>query len=222
MKNADLERYLRFRMSQMRLGGDLSSTEVAQFISMAVANARVDLWTAKPWTFRRHQYTLAISSEQDAYELPDNFAAIATSRENESLFGGEMVFLTKDEFDRRIPDPSAHAGGTPIVYTVYSDTTNKKKYIQFAPRPSSMSLYLNILITSPNDVSSFPESARAALIAVAQKYLFVPGTSPFDSAYGLAENEIRKMEIEDSPYAGDAWKFFDSTDEKIISMRPWV
>lgn len=198
----------------MKLVGGLTSSELSDLVDQAVDSARIDLWMVKPWTFRRHQHTLVISSEEDRYELPNNFAAIATARENESLYGMGLVFVGKDEFDRRVPRPGGYTGGNPRLYTVYAETDNKKKYIQFFPRPTVTPIHLNILITAPSNVSEFPDSARAALIAVAQKYLFLPGTLPFDSAYGLAEREIQKMEVEDSLYVEDEWKFFDDTDER--------
>ena len=200
--------------------GGLNSTEIADFVDMAISLGTVDLWNAKPWSFRRKQHTIATTAEQDAYELPHKFAAIATAREKDSAYGAGLAYLTKDEFDKCVANPSTHAGGTPLWYTVYSD--EGKKYIQFFPRPSSTSMYLNILTEAPSDVSQLPESASAALLAVCQKYLFMPGTTPFDSTHRLAEREVMKMEIEDALYVEDTWKFQDSSYEPVKTDRPWV
>lgn len=207
--------------------GGLSTSEMGDFVTMAVDNARVELWSAKPWTFRERQYSQVISSEQDAYELPDDFEAIKTSRENESLYGSAITFKSKDEFDNLVPNLSGWTSGIPQLYTVYSGTTNNKKYIQFYPRPTITPLYLNILVSAPSDVSQFPDKARAALIAVAEKYLFVPGTAQAVHAYGLAEAEIAKLEIEDSLYVESLWRFKDETDERAniydqTNFRYWL
>jgi len=219
MNERDLTKYFSLRLTQLGLA-DMPPAELTKLVGEAIKHGKADLWHARQWSFRRMQYELTISSEQDEYELPDDCCAVAVAREQSSLYGQSLVYVSKDEFDRRVPYPSSHSGSEPQLCTVYEN--NKKKYIQFYPRPDITPIYLSYLLNTPTQVDRIPDVARAALMAVIGKYLYRLGTPEYLAALQMADMEIRKLEVQDTPLAEDIWKFFDDTDVRIEYTRPWV
>jgi hypothetical protein len=220
LNQQDTEKFFSLRLAQLGLQGGLQAAEATGLVKLAIRNGLADFWHSRNWTFRRREYELVISSEQDRYELPDDCCALAVGREQASLYGMSLVYVTKDEFDRRVPRPSAHSGGTPQLCTVYED--KDKKYIKFYPRPDITPIYLSYLLDTPHSVDKVPDVGRAALLTSITKYLYTPGGHQYDAADNAAEREIGKLEVQDSPFAEDMWKFFDDTDVRVEYTRPWI
>lgn len=220
MNENEAEKYFSLRLKQLKYVGDLEPGEVTDLVKEAIKNGKADFWHKRQWTFRRRAYNLSITSEADAYELPDDACAVMVNRENDSLYGFGLVYVSKDEFDRRIPYPAAHSGDTPMLCTVYRD--KDKMYISFWPRPSSTTIYMSYLLDTPENLNNIPDVARAATYASIAKYLYPIGTPEHAIAMETADREIKALEIQDTPYAEDQWKFFDDTDVRVEYTRPWI
>lgn len=218
MNKKDFEKYFSLRLTQLGLA-NMPAAEMTELIEEAIKHGKTDLWHARQWSFRRREYELTVSSEEDRYELP-TCTAVAMSREQTSLYGQSLVYVSKDEFDRRVPSPSSHSGGYPQLYTVYAD--KKKMYIQFYPRPDVTPIYLSLLLDTPSLVDDIPDVARAALMAMIGKYLYRLGTLEWQTSVAMADMEVTKLEVQDTPFAEATWRFFDETDVRIEYTRPWV
>jgi len=220
MNKEDLARYLALRIKQLGIS-TLNPQENLSIAEMAIDLGLHDFWHARVWSFRQSQYNLSISSEQDRYALPDECVGVAGAREETSTAGSDLYYVSKAEFDRLVPRPSAHSGGTPQLFTVYKNADDGVWYIQFHPRPTVSTVMLTLAVDTPTEIVGIPSSAFPALIACCFKYLYHPETNAGMLASTVADREIRKLEVQDSPWKGSIWRFFDSTDEPIKVVRPW-
>lgn len=219
MNTDTVKGYFGRRITQLGLQGDLAAPELSALVDDAFELGFNDFWHAKKWRFRHAEKTLTITAEEDRYELPADVVAIANAREQTSLDGGAITFMSKDEFDAKIPSPSAHASGYPYVWTLYMDGV--KLWIKFYPRPSVDTIYYDALLDTPENLTRVPSIASAALIATVGKYLYKQGTEEFREAVHVAEHEIMKLEVEQNVFAGEQWKFLDATDVQTPGRLPW-
>ena len=221
MNNKDLESFLILRVKQLATG-TLLATETIELVKQAIEYGKADFWYARVWSFRHKQYNLVIASEQDRYVLPKECVGVGGAREEDSTSGSDFTYKPKSEFNRLYPRLDSYTGGTPQIFTVYQDAKNFKRYIQFWPRPTITPIKLMLLLDTPADVVSIPDIARSALVACCFKYLYHPETQTGTLASTVAKMEIKELEIQDSPWSGDIWKFFDSTDEPVKVERSWI
>lgn len=213
MNQAEYERYFSLRLRQFGILGGLNSDAAKDLIKLALRVGLADLWHAKRWTFRRRELELTIGSEAERYELQKDVCAIMVPREKSSTYGKGLIYVSKDEFDRINPRPVSHSGGVPQLCTMYQDGDNK--YIQFFPPPNITPVYLSYLVDTPATLDHVPDVAQAALVASIAKYVYEPGSAKYLAADAAAEKEIAKLEVQDSPYAEEMWRFFDDTDRQI-------
>lgn len=220
MNNREFEEFFNLRLNQLSLLGGLGPGQATKLIKLAIRIGLADLWHSNAWTFRRKECEIDTSSSAEQYELPDDCCAIMVPREKSSTYGSGLIYVTKDEFDRRVPRPTSHTGGTPQLCTMYTDKV-QKKWIQFFPPPNVSPVYLPYLADTPSGVDKVPNIARAALIATISKYLYEPGSIKYQAADISADKEIAKLEVRDSPYAEDLWRFFDDTDRQVGYTEDW-
>lgn len=180
----------------------------------------LEFWNCRPWTFRTVEYTLVITAAADEYVLPDDFRAIRSVREKETLDGYQLRYMGKEEFDYNFPKQEALHSDKPRIYTVYRK--NGKFYIKLAPRPSAMSVYIDYLGGTPGDILSVPDEAAGALVAVCEKYIYPAKSAGRVDAAKIAQVEIADLENREGVFGGTIFKFFDDTDYIVDTTRPWI
>lgn len=214
-----LQRYFKNRIKQLAIQGDLSPTDQAVMVDDAIGLGLDDFWHAKKWRFRHAERILTITSEEDGYALPKDVTAVSNVREQASLDGGSMLFMAKDEFDAKIPSPSARPSGYPHMWTLYMD--GDILWVKFFPRPTVDAIYYDALLDTPANMVTIPNIASAALIATIGKYLYKLGTWEYRESISVAESEIAKLEVEQNVFAGEQFKMLDSTDRQTSGRIPW-
>lgn len=182
-----------------------------------------DFWGASEWSFKTYEHNLAITTSVDDYALPQDFAGFVTVKEKDSLEGQELLYYPKAEFDRLVPNPTAYPSTYPQIFTVWYDKSQQLSYIRFYPMPEAgHTIVIEIVTRTPTNMGEIEERFVSGVIACAQKYLYPLGKAERLQAWAEAREEIKRLEIIDSPYQTKAYRFFDDTDTQITITRPWA
>jgi len=178
-------------------------------------------WGAKNWTFRMKSAEITTSTEAEAYDLPEDFSKYVTAREKGSYSGGWIRHMSKTQFDAVFPKPTAHTSNYPIACTTYKDTGDDVWKIQFMPIPSVSPVYVFYLSTKASSVVAIPDDFISGLLLAIESYLYPIGNQRI-AALQLYQEELKRLEVNDSRYAGDIFKILDDTDVQMKVTRPWI
>lgn len=217
MTAKEVQDYFIFLGKQSGLTDDGLKDHITRCITLGLK----DLWYAKDWRFRSEPHSLSITEQTDEYVLPDNFEGVVSVRETASISGKQLEYVTPEEFDLRFPNPSLFNSGNPQAYTIIYKATDRKFYIKIVRYPSDQTIHMTIMTSVPPKVDQLPQKASPCLYAAVEKYLHKMGSRERIIARAAFEDEVLKLEVIDSPFAGKMFKFLDSSDTEIWVKRSW-
>ena len=199
MTRTDLKTELLFLAQQSGIVSDNLDTHVEYCINRGLAS----FWNAHGWTWSTRPYTLSITSEAESYALPDDFRGIRTVRHKDSDYGGAIIYVPKERFDREIPYPTASSSDRPVACTVYTDRKAKKNYIQFFPVPEAADTIYIEMYTTDGDVDSVPQGFESGLQLDIERFLYQLGTPARFDAQRSFHDELKRMIRLDGPFKGN-------------------
>jgi len=219
MNPADLEKYLSIQAKLV----NVSASDITKYVKTCISMGLKDFWNIRPWSFRTVERELDTSTEAEAYEIdwPD-FGGFGTVREKATLAGRELLFKSKEEFDREFPRPLAHSSGYPHAFTVYKNRDSGKWVFKFFSVPSITPIYVEVYTTAPATISNVPDEFISGLRAAASKYLYPAGSPEGMAAASLFRNEIIELDRIDTPMLTRQARILDDTDVAIEIWRPWL
>lgn len=181
---------------------DMAEDDLDAHVEFCIERGLNSFWNAHGWTWSTRPYSLSISSEAAAYELPEDFRGIRAVREKDSSYGGAIIYVPKERFDREYPYPTASTSGRPRVCTVYYDREEALNYIQFFPVPESGDTIYIEMYTTVGNVDSVPHGFESGLMADVERFLYKLGTPARFSAQQSFDTELRRMIRLDGPFKG--------------------
>lgn len=216
MQRDDLEQDLMYLAKQ----SGLDQVDLDTHVQFCINRGINDFWNSYGWTWATRDYELEITSEDERYELPSDFQAVRTVRQKASYYGGPVTYLSKEQFDREFPKPTAWIAGYPQVCTVYGDRKDEKQYIKFARVPeSSTTIYID-MYTTAGSVEAVPEGFGSGLILSIEKYLYKVGTNARFQAQQIYDVEVRRLHAVDSQYRGHITSLLAAQGMQMIPWGP--
>lgn len=180
----------------------LDAPDLDDHVVFCIARGLADFWNACSWSWRTRSEELAITAEQEDYELPGDFSGVRTVRQKDSEHGGPIEFYTKEEFDRDYPAPTSYDAGYPIICTAYKNTTDGKWYIKFIRTPESGTIIYLDMYTTQGSVEGVPAGYESGLLASVEKYLYKLGTAARSNAWMQYDIEVKRLERTDTAFRG--------------------
>lgn len=215
MTNAELKKYL----GNLARQTDLKTNDLNSHTGFCVRQGLRDFWSAYPWHCRCRSDDLTLTGL--ATNLPDDFAQFRSLRETDSIRGYKLVYLEKDEFDRKYPKPESYnTSNGPVVFTCYQDEGVWKVVV--APAVIK-TLPLDYFRKPPADIAGLPDHLISGLVIAAGKYLWAPGTTAWWSASNAYRSELERLQVIDGPAGSMGSKFLDDTEQlEPGSVYPWA
>ena len=220
MTQEQLEEYLGLRLSQLGAATNLQPAEYKVLIRRAIEIGLDDFWHAGDWTFKQRRHAFTVSTTTNLYDLPDDFEGMVGVTDETNEGGGELIYLSNEDFKLAFPDPDYSSSSSPQVFTIYENEGVRR--ISFYPPPSAGTYYLEMHTKVPNNVGAIPARATAALVAVIEKYLVPIGSMARQAAEGNAMNELNKLANRDTFYAGNQTRVRDYSEYNVFPWRDWA
>lgn len=214
MTHADLKKDLLFLAKQNGMNED----GLDDHVDFAIDRGTNLFWCANGWSWSTREYELDVSSETDEYELPDDFRGIRSVRQQETTYGGSVVYLTPEEFDELFPHPAGYTSGVPLYCTIRYDRDDKVTYIKFARPPESGSTIIIDMYTTKGEVSGVPDGYEGGLIAAIEMFLHKVGSRERLAAKAAFEDEVIRLMPLDSGFQGDISQILQP---KPIRVNDW-
>ncbi len=199
---------------------ELKVPDALQYTQRAIQSGLQRFWGASKWSFKGGTYKLVISAASDSYDLPDNFDSMITLREETSNKGLKLSFMEKEAFDAFVPKQSAWSSNNPYHYTIFYEE-NGKRVISVYPRPSSTTLYLHYLKTTPADVTRVPDKFQGGVESAISMSIFLPGKSSRKVAYNEFREEVKRLEVQDKQDMSKYLKYKTEADIPYYNDLPW-
>lgn len=219
MTTQQVKDYLR----HLALASGFKASGIDPFLDSCIQIGLNEFWNAKGWSFRASAYTLSITAEQEDYELPGQFAGFRSARQQDSLEGGELTYLRKNDFDVRFPRPTHASSGYPQVFTAWRDRPNGPYKVKFFPVPQTgYSILFEMYTIAPNGAQDVPAGFEGGLMRCIEKYMYKVGTPERAMAIRDATDEINRLEVVDGPFKGAMTQMYDDTYQQVETERLWI
>jgi hypothetical protein len=191
---------------------------LTEHINFCIENGLSDFWNCYGWSWRTRPYSLSITTEAEQYVLPDDFAGIRTVRQKTSTYGGEVVYMAKEQFDREYPKATDYTSGYPQLCTTYYDKDNEAWYIKFMRVPEvGTTVYID-MYTTTSAIEDVPDGFESGLMASVEKYLYPLGSAERFSAQKNYREEVSRLKATDSPFRGHLTQMLQPPRQIV---EPW-
>lgn len=188
---------------QAKLEGQTPEEMTAQ-VTAAMQLGLARFWNARPWSFRRYEYTLTTTTSAGDYAMPNDTGAIGEVRDVTVSTGYSITVLPKDEFDRRFPKPEYYPVEVPAYAALWIDDAAvdpDKKKIRFFPRPSgTRSFKIDIFRDTPASWVPVPDKFSDVALLIASKFFLKSGSLEAASAEQEIQLELNRLDTDDSLY----------------------
>ena len=169
-------------------------------VGLVVKLGLKDFWGAGNWRFKEYEYSLALTTGDEVYDLPEDFAGFRSFREEGSAQGLKLHYIPYERFQAETPKLSQYAVGKPEAFTVFRDAADNNKWkIKFRPAPETITLYCGLVKDTGNDCSEVPDHLQSCLEAFIAKKIYPHGTPQRRAAQEEALLELRRCEVIDNP-----------------------
>lgn len=196
--------------------------DVDNFVSHSIDAGLRQFWGMWNWTFKEAEYKLTISEGKDSYDLPSDFEAIKTITEKSTNQGAKLIYMPKEEFDRMIPRQATFQSNTPQAFTIFGNSpTSSRKKISFFPQPTSDTLYLLYLKTTPTEPDVIPDKFQCGAEAFMTVRMYQHGKQARRDAYIEAREEFKRLVQTDKYDQSNPTKYMDETDVVLYSNPPY-
>lgn len=215
--NADLVSYFTEKAAQAEMKGN-----VAKLVANSISISLIEMWNERWWRFRMLRHNFAITDQSNEYELPANFAGIASIR-SEGTDGQTLEILAIEEFDGRYPVIGT-GSQAPDACTIYDDEGQQKSYIKFNRVPANQTFPMQIFRTTPSQVESIPDIALGVMRLCVWKNMLVIGSEQFRSAESLYWLRVQELERREGPMGGLVYEMPTGRPSIRPSRRkaPWM
>ena len=218
MTNDNASQYLRQMLSVSGINYDNPDTVIHVAIPAGISS----FWGMHNWKFKGATYTLTVEGTADTYELPKNFSSIISVRETTSTNGRPVTRLTKEDFDARVPKPSASSSGTPQIYCIFM--AGDKSVISFYPQPRAGDVVeFQYYRLAPATFDGLPQDYVGVALMFASAFCASPGDRV--TLYGAAVMAADRLKQTDHLFTGVATEMRDETEEYSTSQKgepPWL
>lgn len=151
------------------IASNFDANSIEDRVDQAVNFGLEEFWGAWNWYFKMKEVTFSVTTVETSYEAPKDFGGLIKIVDQGTSQGGDMDYLSKEEFDRRYPKPAAQSSGIPFAVTCFKDDGVWK--LQFYPRPTSRDFNLVYEIDTAFAIETIPNNFTSGLLISCAKWI---------------------------------------------------